>query len=99
MSPTKFNELIAPADSRLTYFKIDDDLRVQIKQSIYSIGDILGDNKEADAFRGGTCLVFRMTLTDNHWYYFIDNGKFKSALARPVSNGAAHNFRNVDFIV
>ena len=42
------NELIAIATSKLSYFKITDDLKLSIKQSQYTIEDILQDNEMAE---------------------------------------------------
>lgn len=72
---TASNELMAIADSKLSCYSITDDLRLNIKQSNYSISDILNDNELAQRFSGGTCLVFRLAVNDYHRYQYIDDGE------------------------
>lgn len=72
------NELIAPADSKLLYYKIDKDLQVVIKNTTYSLSDLIGGGV-AEEFEGGNCLVFRLAMDDYHRYCFVDDGKLLSA--------------------
>lgn len=68
------NILVAPADSKLTYYPITDDLHLNIKDTCYTLSDLLNNNSLAEQFVGGTCLIFRLTVDDYHRYCFIDNG-------------------------
>jgi len=68
------HHLIAPADSKLTYYPIEDNLLVEIKDTVYSLADLLDDPKLARSFAGGTCLIFRLSVDDYHHYCFIDDG-------------------------
>ena len=68
-------DLISIADSKLSVFKIDSDLILKIKKSVYSIEDIVSKKEIADEYRNGTCLVFRLGVDDYHRYIFLDNGK------------------------
>lgn len=68
------NILVAPADSKLTYYPITDDLHLNIKDTCYTVSDLLKNNSLAEQFVGGTCLIFRLTVDDYHRYCFIDNG-------------------------
>ena len=70
------NVLIAPADSKMRIFPISDDLRFKVKGSTYSVAEILGSDIDAQPFKNGTCVVFRLSVDDYHRYHFIDNGKF-----------------------
>lgn len=72
------NELIAPADSKLTYYKINKDLQIKIKNTTYSLSDLIGGGI-AEEFEGGNCLVFRLAMDDYHRYCFVDDGKLLSA--------------------
>lgn len=103
------NELVAAATSKLSYFQIEDDLRLNIKQSSYTIQDILQDAEMAKKFRGGTCIVFRLAVNDYHRYCHIDDGyeisnKFIPGVlhtVRPVSekfNVYARNSREVTLL-
>lgn len=104
------NELIAAATSKLSYFPIDDNLNLSIKQSIYTIEDILQDKDMAEKFKGGTCLVFRLSVSDYHHYCHIDSGRIISNkfipgvlhTVRPVSekfNVFARNSREVTLMM
>lgn len=69
------NHLIAPADSKLSYYKITDDLKLCIKDSIYSLAELLDDFTLAKQYRDGICLIFRLTVDDYHRYSYIDSGR------------------------
>ncbi|MFR7592092.1 MAG: phosphatidylserine decarboxylase [Longibaculum sp.] len=66
--------LIAPADSKLTYYPIFEDTHLKIKDTIYSIEDLLQSQSLAKDYEGGVCLIFRLTVDDYHRYCFIDKG-------------------------
>lgn len=67
---------ISPCDSKLTVYTIDEDSCFHIKGSVYTINDLLGGNKAlADQYKGGYCLIFRLTVDNYHRYCYIDNGK------------------------
>ena len=66
--------LIAPCDSKLTVYPIADSLQLKIKNSVYTVEDLLMSPALADEYRGGLCLVFRLTVDDYHHYHFIDDG-------------------------
>ena len=66
--------LIAPADSKLSYYSIQEDTHLLIKDSLYTVGDLLKNDDLAKEFHGGTCLIFRLTVDDYHRYCFIDDG-------------------------
>lgn len=86
------NDLVAIADGKLSVYNIDDDLRLNIKQSSYSIDEIVENKKIADMFRGGTCLVYRLAVSDNHRYNFIDDGK--TAFVKKIK-GMLHTIRPI----
>ena len=72
------NILISPADSKLIVYKIDDDISFKIKNSIYTVSELLKDEKMAKEYKNGYCLVFRLCVDDYHHYHFIDDGKLLS---------------------
>ncbi len=67
-------ELISPADSRLTVYPIDDDLTFRIKYGTYSAASLVGDAALASEYAGGYCMVFRLSVDDYHRYCFFDSG-------------------------
>lgn len=69
--------LISPADAKLTYYPINQNSRFQIKDTIYSLADLLEDPLLANEFENGICLIFRLTVDDYHRYHFIDDGIIK----------------------
>ena len=89
---TDLNNLIAPADSKMSCYEISKDLVLFIKNSQYTLEELLQCNTIPESFAGGKCLVFRLTLSDYHRYIYIDTGyskKSKSIL------GVLHTVRSV----
>lgn len=71
MSPEAF---ISPCDALLSAYNIDDDTVLHIKGSDYRIADLLGGSEDAELFRGGIALVFRLCVTHYHRYIYFDSG-------------------------
>lgn len=67
--------LISPADSKLTYYKINEESIFNIKDTYYSVEDLLENKNLAEEYYNGICLIFRLTIDDYHRYSFIDDGK------------------------
>lgn len=72
ISKTK-TALISPADSKLLCYPINSRQIVKIKQTQYSIRDLVG--RDFDGFEKGHCLVFRLAVDDYHRYCFVDDGE------------------------
>lgn len=67
---------ISPCDAKVCVYRISDKSLFYIKNSVYSVKTLLGDNNElASKYNGGYCLIFRLTVDDYHRYSYIDNGK------------------------
>lgn len=86
--------LVAPCDGKLTVYPITEDMIFDIKHSCYTVKDLLRDEELAEEFRGGTCLIFRLTPDDFHRYSFMDDGK---VLATKVISGVLHTVRPIAF--
>ncbi len=67
------SHLISPCDGLVSSFPINADSAFRIKDSLYRISDLLQDEKTAEKFIGGTCLIFRLRAQDYHRYCFIDS--------------------------
>lgn len=67
---------ISPCDSKLTVYKIDKDLTLNIKDSYYTINSLIEETTLND-YKNGYALVFRLSPNDYHRYCYIDSG-FKS---------------------
>lgn len=66
--------LISPCDGWLSAFTIDEHSCFSIKNSYYGIKDFLQDETLAQNYIGGTCLIFRLCVSDYHHYCYIDDG-------------------------
>ena len=62
--------LIAVCDSKLSIYKINEDSKFNIKNSIYTIEELIGEKRDYKY-----ALIFRLCVDDYHHYIFPDNGK------------------------
>lgn len=76
---TDVNAVIAPADSKVLCYDIDDDLKFTVKGSIYTPDEITGNCTDISSYAGGKALVFRLSMDDYHHYCFIDSGRVLSS--------------------
>ena len=83
---------VAVADSKLSCYEIDDSLCLEIKGGKYTVGELIGDEKLARVFAGGTALVFRLTVDDCHRYCFPSDGRL---ISRRRINGRLHTVRPI----
>ncbi len=84
--------LIAIADAKLMTYHVSNNLMFIIKNTVYSVEDILGSAEKAECFEGGTCLVYRLAVNDYHRYHYLDNGSLISA---KKINGELHTVRPI----
>ena len=66
--------LIAPCDGFLSVWPISKDTVLPIKQSSYTVSDLLQDAELAEKFYDGTCLVYRLCVNHYHRYCYLDSG-------------------------
>ena len=69
------DSFVAPCDGLLSVYPIEKGRVMPIKQSEYTVADLLADESLAEAFDGGVCLVFRLCVHHYHRYAFADSGK------------------------
>lgn len=81
------NTLISPADAKLMVYQINNELTINIKNSTYTIRELLKDDTLGLSYHNGTCLVFRLTVDDYHRYHYIDDGYVKQ---HKIINGKLH---------
>ncbi len=67
-------ELISPCDGYLTVSNIDEASVFHIKNTSYSLKNLLGNECMANEFTGGTALIFRLTPSHYHRYVFCTSG-------------------------
>lgn len=88
------NVLISPCDSKLSVYKIDNKMKLTIKNSIYTVEELLQDSLLAKEYKNGTCLVFRLSVDDYHRYHYLDSGK---TLLNKKINGVFHTVNPLAF--
>ena len=79
--------LIAPCDSKLLVYEIDDKTNMYIKGRGYTVSEILGGERDAGIFKKGYALVFRLTVDDYHRYSYPDRG---CIISRRMIKGKLH---------
>ena len=86
--------LISPCDGYLTVYNISDDSSFEIKNTVYSLSELLQNADLASQYYGGLCLVFRLTPSDYHRYIYPDTGAKLKNIYIP---GIFHTVRPVAF--
>jgi len=92
--PENIYDIAAPADSKLSVFSIDENSVFIIKNSFYTIKDLLRSDELADEFSGGICLIFRLSPDDYHRYIYIDDAEI---IHREKIKGVLHTVRPVAY--
>lgn len=70
-------DVCAPCDAKLTVYNIDKDSEFMVKGTLYDMKSLTRSKKLAEYYKGGTLLVFRLSVEDYHRYAYIDAGKQK----------------------
>lgn len=83
---------IAPADSKLQVYKIDKSLKFKVKGTDYTLEDLLENDKLASTYKGGLCLVYRLSVDDYHRYCHIDDGEM---VYDKIIKGKLHTVRPI----
>ena len=86
------NHLISPCDGFLSACAIGADSKFRIKGIEYSLAGLLADAALARRFRGGQCLIFRLTPQNYHRYWYIDSGVKERQVVLP---GVLHCVRPI----
>ncbi len=69
-----WDALIAPCDSRLTVYDIEENSTFMIKDRSYTMEELVRSKKLAKHYAGGQLLLFRLTVSDYHRYCYPDDG-------------------------
>lgn len=69
------DRLISPCDGFLTPVKIKENTVFSIKNTEFSLEDLLKDHDLAGKFKEGTALIFRLTPANYHRYCYAANGR------------------------
>lgn len=66
--------LISPCDGLLSVYAVTGDLTIPMKESVYTLNDLVPDPEVAALFQNGLCLVFRLEASDYHHFCCFDDG-------------------------
>ena len=66
--------IISVCDSKLSVYKIDDNSKFNIKNSVYTVEELIGEKRDYKY-----ALIFRLCVDDYHHYVFPDDGKVISS--------------------
>lgn len=91
---TRPDDLSSVADSKLLVYHVNEKTEMLIKGKKYTLKDLLRDKRLAEEYKGGTCLVFRLTVDDYHRYSFVDDG---TLIRSKKINGILHTVGPVAF--
>ncbi|WP_353894096.1 phosphatidylserine decarboxylase [Proteinivorax hydrogeniformans] len=71
--------IISPVDGKImAYTDIDINKVIQVKGFYFTLAELINDDKKAQEYLGGLCLVFRLSPADYHWFHFFDWGEVTS---------------------
>ncbi len=65
---------VSPCDSKLSVYPIEKHSIFRIKDSWYSVSDLLRNPMLSRKYEGGWCMIFRLEVDDYHRYCYIDDG-------------------------
>ena len=83
---------ISPADSKLLVYNITEDLKLNIKDSTYTLNELVNNEEDLSEYKNGLCLVFRLTIDDYHHYCYPDNGVL---IKNNFIKGKLHTVRSI----
>ena len=85
--PIAKDGLFSICDSKLTVYKINKNSAFNIKNSIYTVDELIGESRKYKY-----ALVFRLCVDDYHHYVFPDNGKI---VGSKVIDGTLHTVQPI----
>ena len=81
------DNVISVCDSKLSIYKIDDNSKFEIKNSIYTVEELIGEKRDYKY-----ALIFRLCVDDYHHYVFPDDGRVVSS---KYINGKLHTVQPI----
>lgn len=82
------NGIIAVCDSKLSIYKINENSSFEIKNSIYTIEELIGEKNTKYKY----ALIFRLCVDDYHHYVYPDDGK---VLSQKYIKGKLHTVQPI----
>lgn len=92
--PKDSNLFLSPADACLSVYKIDNNTCLNIKNSKYTISELLQDEKLASKYKNGYCFVYRLCVDYYHHYHYIDNA---TVIGSKKIDGVLHTVQPIAF--
>lgn len=89
-SPRQY--LSAPCDGKVSAYNISNKKGFSIKNSKYTVTDLIGDKLLAEEYNNGVCLIFRLEPDDYHRYHYIDDGEI---VFQKTIKGCLHTIRPI----
>lgn len=86
------DHFISPCDGLLSAYQITDDTILPIKQSSYTVKELLKNALVCEKYKDGICLVFRLCVNHYHRYCYVDNLTIKK---RRFLKGKLHTVRPI----
>ncbi len=78
---------ISPCDAKASCYEIREDSEFLIKDTYYSVKDLLDGDSIYKNYIGGTLIILRLCADDYHRYIYLDNGsKGKNVFIKGVLN-------------
>ena len=68
------NGIVSPSDGKVTVYKIDDELKLDVKGTVYTLEALLKNGKVAKHFKGGYVYIVRLSVDDYHRYIYPVSG-------------------------
>lgn len=68
------NVLVSPCDAKASAFRIDDNTVFSVKGTEYTTSELLKNEQLALQYKGGICVLLRLTVDDYHRYCYVDGG-------------------------
>ena len=81
------DDFISVCDSKLSIYKLDDNSKFEIKNSIYTVEELIGEKRDYKY-----ALIFRLCVDDYHHYVFPDDGRVVSS---KYINGKLHTVQPI----
>lgn len=69
------DSFISPCDGKLLVYKIGENSDFKIKNSCYTVSDLLNGDAIGNEYKDGYILIFRLRPKDYHRYIYIDDGQ------------------------
>lgn len=89
LNPAHF---IAPCDGLLSVYAVQDGTVLSIKNSSYTVAQLLQNNSLASRYKNGYCFVFRLCVEHYHRYCYVDSGQKSNNFFIP---GKLHTVRPI----